>query len=176
MGADAVSMGAMTLGDFQGEQFAAIGRFSEECMAKGMPLIGHVYPKGESVPADKQTSWENIAYCVRSACELGMDIVKTTYTGDPDSMARVVSCVPSSFRIVIQGGDKCRTLDDYLTMTREAMDCGVGGVTMGRFVWEYGDVTALVIALRYMIHKGYTVKQAKELLAQLEHDKNYEDF
>ena len=24
--------------------------------------------------------------------------------------------------------------------------------------------------------KGYTVKQAKELLAQLEHDKNYEDF
>ena len=105
-----------------------------------------------------------------------MDIVKTTYTGDPDSMARVVSCGPSSFRIVIPGGDKCRTLDDYLTMTREAMDCGVGGVTMGRFVWEYGDVTALVIALRYMIHKGYTVKQAKELLAQLEHDKNYEDF
>lgn len=50
MGADAVSMGAMTLGDFQGEQFAAIGRFSEECMAKGMPLIGHVYPKGELVP------------------------------------------------------------------------------------------------------------------------------
>lgn len=176
MGADAVSMGCMTLGDFQGEQFEAIGRVAEECMRKGMPLIGHVYPKGESVPADKRTAWENIAYCVRSACELGMDIVKTTYTGDPDSMARVVSCVPSSFRIVIQGGDKCRTLDDYLTMTREAMDCGVGGVTMGRFVWEYEDVTALVIALRYMIHKGYTVKQAKELLAQLEHDKNYEDF
>ncbi len=47
MGADAVSMGAMTLGDFQGEQFEIIGKYSEECMAKGMPLIGHVYPKGE---------------------------------------------------------------------------------------------------------------------------------
>jgi class I fructose-bisphosphate aldolase len=80
MGADGVSMGAMTLGDFQGEQFEAIGRFSEECARKGMPLIGHVYPKGESVPKDQRTSWENIAYCVRSACELGMDIVKTTYT------------------------------------------------------------------------------------------------
>lgn len=176
MGADAVSMGAMTLGEFQGEQFEAIGRFSEECMAKGMPLIGHVYPKGEHVPADQQTSWENIAYCVRSACELGMDIVKTTYTGDPDSMAKVVSCVPSAFRIVIQGGDRCKTLDDYLIMTREAMDCGVGGVTMGRFVWDYEDVTALVVVLRYMIHKGYTVKQAKELLRQLEHDKNYDAF
>lgn len=176
MGADAVSMGAMTLGDFQGEQFEAIGRFAEECSAKGMPLIGHVYPKGESVPADKRTAWENIAYCCRSACELGMDIVKTTYTGDPDSMAKVIACVPSSFRVVIQGGDACKTLDDYLIMTRDAMDCGVGGVTMGRFVWDYKDVSALVVALRYIIHKGYSVKEAKELLAQLENDKNYEEF
>lgn len=176
MGADGVSMGAMTLGDFQGEQFEAIGRYAEECSRKGMPLIGHVYPKGESVPVDKRTSWENIAYCVRSACELGMDIVKTTYTGDPDSMAKVVSCVPDSFRIVIQGGDECKTLDDYLHMTRDAMDCGVGGVTMGRFVWDYQDVTALVIALRYMIHEGYSVKEAKELLTQLENDKNYDQF
>ena len=176
MGADAVSMGAMTLGDFQGEQFEIIGKYSEECMAKGMPLIGHVYPKGESVPADKRTAWENIAYCVRSACELGMDIVKTTYTGDPDSMAKVVSCVPSSFRVVIQGGDACKTLDDYLQMTRDAMDCGVGGVTMGRFVWDYKDVTALVISLRYLIHERYSVKETKELLAQLENDKNYSEF
>ena len=176
MGADAISMGAMTLGDFQGEQFEAIGKFSEECMAKGMPLIGHVYPKGESVPVDQRASWENIAYCVRSACELGMDIVKTTYTGDPDSMAKALSCVPSSFRVVIQGGDAWKTLDDYLVMTREAMDCGVGGVTMGRFVWDYKDVTALVIALRYIIHEGYSVKEAKELLAQLENDKNYDEF
>ena len=56
------------------------------------------------------------------------------------------------------------------------MDCGVGGVTMGRFVWDYHDVTALVITLRYIIHKNYSVQQAKELLAQLENDKNYDKF
>ncbi len=176
LGADAVSMGCMTLGDFQNEQFEAIGKVAQECRLKGMPLIGHVYPKGESVPADQRASWENIAYCVRSACELGMDIVKTTYTGDPESMAKAISCVPSSFRVVIQGGDACKTLDDYLNMTYDAMQCGVGGVTMGRFVWDYKDVTALVVALRYIIHEGYTPKQAKELLAQLENDKNYDQF
>ena len=176
LGADAVSMGCMTHGDFQNEQFEAIGKVAQECRLKGMPLIGHVYPKGESVPVDKRTAWENIAYCVRSACELGMDIVKTTYTGDPESMAKAISCVPSSFRVVIQGGDACKTLDDYLNMTYDAMQCGVGGVTMGRFVWDYKDVTALVIALRYIIHEGYTPKQAKELLAQLENDKNYDQF
>ena len=176
LGADAVSMGCMTLGDFQNEQFEAIGKVAQECRLKGMPLIGHVYPKGESVPVDQRASWENIAYCVRSACELGMDIVKTTYTGDPESMAKAISCVPSSFRVVIQGGDACKTLDDYLNMTYDAMQCGVGGVTMGRFVWDSKDVTALVIALRYIIHEGYTPKQAKELLAQLENDKNYDQF
>ena len=176
MGADGVSMGAIMMGDFQGDQIEKVGMIAEECTRKGMPLIGHVYPKGENVSMEDRTAWENIAYCVRSACELGMDIVKTTYTGDPDSMAKVVSCVPSSFRIVIQGGDACHTLDDYLQMTRDAMDCGVGGVTMGRFVWDYRDVTALVVTLRYIILEGYSVKEAKELLAQLENDKNYDEF
>lgn len=174
MGADAVSVGAMVLGDHQDKQFAEIGKFSEECMAKGMPLIGHVYPKGETVPKDQQTAWENIAYAVRSSAELGIDIIKTTYTGNPDTMAKVVELCPA--RVVIQGGDACKTLDDYLNMTREAMDCGVGGVTMGRFVWDYKDITALVVALRYIIHEGYSVKEAKELLTQLENDKNYDQF
>ncbi len=182
MGADAVSMGCITLGDYQDEQFERIGEVSEYCDLTGMPLIGHIYPKGESVPANKRTAWENIAYCVRSACELGMDIVKTTYTGDPESMAKVISCVPSSFRVVIQGGDtpkgldKDALLDYYLTMTREALDAGCGGVTMGRWVWDYKDVTALVIALRRLIHKGYSVKETKELLSTVESEKNYSDY
>ncbi|MCF8017987.1 MAG: fructose-bisphosphate aldolase [Vallitaleaceae bacterium] len=174
MGADAVSIGAMTYGNYQDKQFTEIGKFSEECMAKGMPLIGHVYPKGEGVPKDKQTDWEYIAYCTRSASELGIDIIKTTYTGDQESMAKVVNCTPS--RVVIQGGDSCKTLDDYLNMTHDAMECGVGGVTMGRFVWDYDDITALVVALRCIIHEGYSVKEAKELLVQLENDKNYHLF
>ena len=176
LGGDAVSMGAIVLGEHQREQFEAIGMVAEECARRGMPLIGHVYPKGESITQEGFTAWENIAYCVRSACELGMDIIKTTYTGSPDTMEKVISCVPSSFRVVIQGGDACETTDDYLNMIREAMDCGVGGITMGRFVWNYPDITAMVITLRYMICHGYSVKQAKELLQQLENDKNYREF
>ena len=120
------------------------------------------------------TKWENIAYCCRAGAELGVDIIITTYTGDPDSMRKVVESCPA--RVVIQGGDTCKTLEDYLVMTRDALDCGVGGVTMGRFVWEYRDITALVVVLRKMIHEDYSVKEAKELLAQLENDKNYDQF
>lgn len=182
MGADAVSLGAITLGNYQNEQFEQIGKISEICDVMGMPLIGHIYPKGEIVSVDKRTAWENIAYCVRSACELGLDVIKTTYTGDPESMAKVISVVPSSFRVVIQGGDPPEKLEGdarleyYLNMTREALDSGVGGVTMGRWVWEYQDVTALVIALRRLIHKNYSVKETVELLKQVENDKNYEAY
>lgn len=117
LGASGVSMGAMTLGTYQGVQFETIGRFAAECMQKGMPLIGHVYPKGESVPVEERTSWENIAYCIRSACEMGMDIVKTTYCGNPDAMAKALSTVPSGFRVVIQGGDAPADLEGMVLRT-----------------------------------------------------------
>lgn len=174
MGADGVSVGAIMLGVHQAQQVHEIGMLSKQCMSLGMPLIGHMYPKGESVKKEDMTKWENIAYCCRGGAELGVDIIKTTYTGDPETMHKVVEACPA--RVVIQGGDACKTLDDYLQMTREAMDSGVGGVTFGRFVWEYQDITALVVALRKIIHEGYSVKEAKELLLQLENDKNYDQF
>lgn len=174
MGADGVSVGAIMLGDFQNEQVNAIGKMSKACMSLGMPLIGHMYPKGESVAPADMTKWENIAYCVRAGAELGVDIIKTTYTGDVESMHKVVESCPA--RVVIQGGESCKTLDDYLQMTRDAMDCGVGGVTMGRFVWEYDDVTALVVVLRKIIHENYSINEAKQLLKQLENDKDYWNY
>ncbi|MGI6083961.1 MAG: class I fructose-bisphosphate aldolase [Acetivibrionales bacterium] len=166
MGADAISIGAMMLGDFQAQQVADIGRISKQAMSMGMPLIAHIYPKGESVAEADRTKWENIAYCCRAGAELGVDIIKTTYTGDPRTMEKVVAACPA--RVVIQGGDVGNTVQDYLQMTRDAMDVGVGGVTFGRFVWEYHDITSLVKALKSIIHENATVNQALELLADLE--------
>lgn len=168
MGADAVSVGAMMLGDRQAEQIRDIGFMAKQCMAVGMPLIGHIYPKGESVKPEDRTKWENIAYCVRAGAELGVDIIKTTYTGDPKTMEKVVQCCPA--RVVIQGGDVGNTVEDYIKMTREALDVGVGGVTFGRFVWEYRDITSLVKTLRGVIHENLGIKEALEMLSDLESD------
>ena len=169
MGADGCSVGAMMIGDFQAQQVAEIGKFSKDCMSVGMPLIGHIYPKGERVAKADQTKWENIAYCCRAGAELGVDIIKTTYTGDPKTMEMVVKACPA--RVVIQGGDSCNTLEDYIKMTRDAMDAGVGGVTFGRFVWEYKNITELVLVLKSVIHEGISLKQAMEMLKDLENNK-----
>jgi len=168
MGADAISIGAMMLGDYQAQQIEDIGRITKEAMSMGMPVIGHIYPKGESVPVADRTKWENIAYCCRAGAELGVDIIKTTYTGDPKTMEKVVAACPA--RVVIQGGDVGNSVRDYMQMTYDAMNVGVGGVTFGRFVWEYRDITALVKALKFIIHENGTVDQALELLAELENE------
>ena len=99
---------------------------------------------------------------------MGVDIIKTTYTGDPITMEKVVKSCPA--RVVIQGGDVGNTVEDYIKMTREALDVGVGGVTFGRFVWEYRDITSLVKTLRSVIHENLDIKRALEMLHDLESD------
>lgn len=47
---------------------------------------------------------------------------------------------------------------------------------MGRWVWDNDDVTALVIALRRLIHKGHSAKECMELYKTVKNDKNYEDY
>ncbi len=169
MGADGVSVGAIMLGEHQAEQIVNMGKIAKQCMSLGMPLVGHIYPKGESVKLEDRTKWENIAYCVRAGAELGVDIIKTTYTGDPKTMEKVVKACPA--RVAIQGGDACNTIEDYMSMTYDVINkSGVGGVVYGRFVWSYPNITALVKSLGSIIHDGATVKQALEMLHDLESD------
>lgn len=169
MGADGVSIGMMVLGDYQNEQVSAVGRLSKQCASLGMPLVGHIYPKGESVAKEDQTKWENIAYAVRAGAELGVDIIKTTYTGDYKTMAKVVEACPA--RVCIQGGNSCHTIEDYMQMTYDAINkANVGGVVFGRFVWSYPDITSLVKALGSIIHEKATPEQAMEMLRDLESD------
>ena len=58
----------------------------------------------------------------------------------------------------------------------------VGGViynpetSVWQLVFTFVVWTAVNVALRYLIHHGYSVKETKELLAQLENDKNYDQF
>lgn len=168
-GADGASIGMMVLGKYQGEQMAAIGKLSKECSSLGLPLVAHIYPKGESVAPEDRTKWENIAYAVRTGAELGVDIIKTTYTGDWKTMAKVVETCPA--RVAIQGGDACKTIEDYMQMTYDAINkANVGGVVFGRFVWSYKNVTSLVKSLSSIIHDKATPAQAMTMLHDLESD------
>lgn len=80
----------------------------------------------------------------------------------------MIQAVPA--RVAIAGGLKCETVKEYLQMTRNVMDAGAAGVTYGRFVFRYRDITALVKTLSQVIHNGISVQEGLELLEYLERE------
>jgi DhnA family fructose-bisphosphate aldolase class Ia len=162
LGADAVSIGVIVGGDYQADQIRNLGRFTKEAEHYGMPVVAHIYPRGEQIAPDQKYHWRNIAYAVRAGAELGVDIIKTSYTGDPDSFHKVVESCPA--RVVIAGGDSCETPKDFLQMTKDVLDAGAAGVTYGRFVWEYPEPARLIRAIAAIMHDGANVGQALSLL------------
>lgn len=166
LGADAVSVGCIVGGDNQPQQMHMLSQFSKSAELAGMPLISHIYPRGNQIGKADQYAWENVAYAARIAAELGVDIIKTNYTGDQESFAKVVASAPT--RVAIAGGEHSNSVREFLQMTRDVMDAGAIGVTYGRFVFQYKNPAALVKAVDLIVHGNSTVKEALELLDMLE--------
>jgi fructose-bisphosphate aldolase, class I len=169
LGGDAVSMGCIVGGKDQPTQFRNLGLISKQASQFGMPLVAHIYPRGEYIEKNCRYDWKNIAYAVRAGAELGVDIIKTSYTGGPDTFQRVVEACPA--RVVVAGGEVGDNIEDYLQMTRDIIDVGGAGVTYGRFVWEYAHTTELIQALKFVIHENGSAKDAMKLLKDLEGSK-----
>ena len=168
LGADAVSIGCIVCGDKQPQQLSTLADYCKKAKELGMPVISHIYPRGNCLKDDARYDWKNILYATRAAAELGVDLIKTNYTGDPESFARVVEGTPSM--VAIAGGDNCRTPQELFKMTKDVLDSGAAGVTYGRFIIQYPKITPMVKAVKSIIHGGYSVKEAMELLEELEHE------
>lgn len=158
-GADAISVGVIVGGPEQAAQLTHLGKVSKEATLAGMPLVAHIYPKGSLV--ENSTDPELIAYAVRAGAELGVDIIKTNWTGSAESFMKVIEACPA--KVALAGGESGKTLDDYLRMTREALDIGLAGVTYGRFVWQHEHPAAVIKALAGLMHDDLSVKEALEV-------------
>jgi class I fructose-bisphosphate aldolase len=169
LGADAVSIGCMVCGDTQPVQLAALGKISKDAASFGMPLIAHIYPRGNQITKDSFYKKEYVAYAARIGAELGVDIVKTSYTGDPESFAKVAQACPA--KLVAAGGDPGKDMKSYFQMTYDVLEAGAIGVTYGRFVFQYHDPASLIQAIASIVHGGASVKEALEVLEHLENSK-----
>lgn len=167
LGADAVSCGCIVGGDNQNQQIKQLAKISKEAHKLGYPLICHIYPRGNYI--QDQRSIENVTYAARVAAELGVDIIKTTYTGSAESFAKVVQAIPT--KVAIAGGTDCNTVEEFLQMTYDVMQSGAIGVTYGRFVFQYNDPTSLIKTLSEIIHNNLSVHEAMELLKELENER-----
>jgi DhnA family fructose-bisphosphate aldolase class Ia len=156
MGADAISVGCIVGGPDQAQQLTFLGKVSKEAASAGMPLVAHIYPKGALIK--DQHDAQVLAYAVRAGAELGVDIIKTMWSGSAESFRLVVDSCPAI--VALAGGEMGETLEDYLRMTREALDVGMRGVTYGRFVWSHPHTSAVIKSLSALMHQDASVEEA----------------
>ncbi|MFW5930067.1 MAG: 2-amino-3,7-dideoxy-D-threo-hept-6-ulosonate synthase, partial [Halobacteriota archaeon] len=156
-GADAVSFHINVGSDTEPEQLRELGRVSDECDDYGMPLLAMTYVRGHDVDSQDVDA---IAHATRLGAELGADVVKTSYTGDPDEYERVIDGCPVP--VVIAGGPKAETRREVLQDVRDAIDVGARGVAMGRNVFQQDDVRGMTRALSLVVHEGASVDDALE--------------
>lgn len=161
LGADAVAIGATVCGSQQASLLTQLGEFSRQAELAGMPTVTHIYPKGELIKKEDWYKEENVKYAARAGAELGIDIIKTFYTGDKDSYRRVVEATPAN--IVISGGPKLPSIKDVYQMVYDGIAAGAKGVTFGRNVWQAKNPAKVIRALKHLIHKGGTVDEAIEI-------------
>ena len=153
-GADAVSVHINVGSETEPHQLKDLGRVADECEEYGMPLVAMTYVRGPDV----EVNVENVAHATRLGAELGADVVKTAYTGDPKEYEHVTEGCPVP--VVIAGGPKAETKREVLRDIRDAMDAGARGVAMGRNVFQQDDVEAMTRAVSRVVHDGASVEEA----------------
>lgn len=163
LGADAISVGMLVGGENQAVQLSHLAAVAEEAEDAGMPLAAHIYPRGDLLEGER-TSVENVQYAVRVGAEVGVDVVKTEYTGSAETFAEVVRAAYPA-KVVLAGGSPGKGIRDYFEMTRDALSAGAAGFTYGRFVWQHSQPGRVVEALRMMVHEDKGIDEALEHVA-----------
>ena len=157
-GAKGVSV-QVNMGSYgEGDMIETLGEITTDAFEQGIPVLGMIYPRGENLDIMENDDTEAIAHAVRLGFELGCDVVKTKYTGSMESFRKVVSAAP--IPVLVAGGPAGKTNEEILTMVHEAMQAGAAGVCMGRQIFANQNPSAMVDALRLLVHDGLDVQTA----------------
>jgi len=151
LGAEAFIM-FLIMGPEEGTMFAdnvrAISHAAEEAHKVGIPLIVEAVLWGSRMKNKRDA--DLLTFACRTAAELGADAIKTEWTGDVASMAKLIESVPAP--VLVLGGPKTDNPETVIEATRGAMEAGAKGVAYGRNLWGADDPRQMGQRLREVIH------------------------
>jgi class I fructose-bisphosphate aldolase len=164
LGADAIAM-AVTIGSqHQAQSLDNLAALVREAEQVGLPVIAHAYPNGELIPPGDWYSADQVMYASRLVMELGVDIVKTFYTGSTETFAQVVEATAPALLVAV-GGPKLKKDADVLQMAYDVIQTGAAGITFGRNIWENSNIPGMMQALKHIVHSNGSVDEAISILA-----------
>lgn len=152
VGADAVSVHVNIGSPTEREQLADLGAVSRECELLGIPLMAMMYARGP-LRADVPSDARELAHLASIATDLGADLVKLDYCGDPAEMRRVVESCP--IPICVAGGPSSADGngdEQAIALGSEILASGVAGLSFGRNVFEADDPYTVASTLARLVH------------------------
>ena len=151
-----VNVGSM----YENKMIENLARIVEDAGELGIPVLGIMYPRAEGKEGDENylnekrqengRYVERVAHAARIGAELGVDLIKTQYTGTGDGFRKVVEATGGVG--VITAGGPLRDAAEVLEETREVMRNGGVGVSFGRNVFNQTCPGEVVARLRRIVH------------------------
>lgn len=135
--------------DFEAKEIARNAEVARECERIGMPMIVETLARGRNVKNHSDPAWLKLH--TRMAAELGADVVKTDYAGDPRAMRGVVEDCP--IPILVLGGSRNSSDAEALELIRGVTTAGAAGVFFGRNVFQADDMPAFLRAARAALNE-----------------------
>ena len=146
-GPDAISVHTNMGGDDDESMLVDLGATAAACEQMGMPLFVMAYPRGSNIK--DPFGVDVVKHVARTAAELGADIVKTNYTGSPETFKEVVRGCPVP--VLVAGGPKMESDRAALEMVKGAMLGGAAGVSMGRNIFQHKDPVGMTRAVARIV-------------------------
>jgi fructose-bisphosphate aldolase, class I len=159
LGADGFAVAAFVHGPTEADYLRVVADCVRQAAAYEMPVICHIYPRDSRGKISFEP--EDIAWAVRCAVEVGVDVVKTPYCGDVKAYAQIVADCPVP--LVAAGGPQTGSFLAALEMMSQVVRSGARGATIGRNIWGCEHIEAAVRAFKAVIHDGKSPEEAMQL-------------
>ena len=159
-GADLVAVHVNVTSRYEHAMLATLRSVLRRSEALGLPVLAIMYPRREGEPDDDNYQdlkhanppryTQLVAHAARIGMELGADVIKTPYTGSPETFATVVDAI-RPVPVVIAGGPLCSEAQ-ALSDARGAVAAGAHGVSFGRNVFDREDPARMLQLLHSAVH------------------------
>ena len=147
LGAVGVACTVYVGSEFEDRMLENLAYIKRECLEKGMPLIGFMYPR---VNGKKKDDPRLVRYAARLGAELGVDIVKTYYTGSKETFQKVVR--DANFTPVVAAGGEEKDEVELFKMVEDITSSGASGMAVGRNIWKRDNGALLLRQIKRIIY------------------------
>jgi len=167
LGADAVVLFTALGGDTEVGMIDILSSVGRECAALGMPFIAEAeFPTTYATVEElkQQYGFEYLRRNVRLCAELGADIVKTNWPGDPEGFGKLVEAT-NGIPVVLAGGSRLED-KELLWRMQIAVEAGAIGCSVGRNIFMHASPEAITRALSRVIRERWSAEKAHDALVE----------